>query len=461
MTPRSDRTATFWRRTGVRIVRRPARHLVASLVILLALASCAGLARFNYDDRKQLPDDVESSIGYAALERHFPVNQTIPEYLFITSSQDLRTPRALADLEQMAQRVSQIPGIAMVRGVTRPTGESLEEARATYQAGQVGNQLGGASDLINGSTNDLNRLAAGANQMAGGLGDARGQINQSIGSVRSLIEALATIQSQFGGGTTMGQLGDATKTIAGIRQLGQLMETSFANYNADFVWLDPVIASLNDSPVCNVNPVCVTARGQFVRLQAARDDGSLQRLVTLAKQLQNTGPLDKLSTTIDSLSRSVESASGALRKLGVTDARSAQRQIITVQGKANDLAGASRQIADGVTLLVDQTKRMGVGLDQASAFLMSMGQNASDPSMAGFNVPAEVLGTNDFKKMAAAVHLARRALGALLRPDRPQSVQHRGDGSGQHHPRHRQGCAAQHLALGCVDLDVRVSGDAA
>ena len=76
------------------------------------------------------------------------MNQTIPEYLFIQSPHDLRTPRALADLEQMAQRVSQIPGVAMVRGVTRPTGQSLEQARATYQAGQVGKQLGGASDLI-------------------------------------------------------------------------------------------------------------------------------------------------------------------------------------------------------------------------------------------------------------------------------------------------------------------------
>ena len=120
--PRSERTAAFWRRSGVRIVRRPAAHLVASLVILIALASCAGLVRFNYDDRKQLPDSVESSIGYAALERHFPVNQTIPQYLFIKSPHDLRTPRALADLEQMAQRVSQLPGIAMVRGVTRPDG---------------------------------------------------------------------------------------------------------------------------------------------------------------------------------------------------------------------------------------------------------------------------------------------------------------------------------------------------
>ena len=70
-------------------------------MILIALASCMTLVRFNYDDRKQLGPDTESNVGYAALEKHFPVNQTIPEYLFIQSPDDLRTPRALADLEMM------------------------------------------------------------------------------------------------------------------------------------------------------------------------------------------------------------------------------------------------------------------------------------------------------------------------------------------------------------------------
>ena len=198
----------------------------------------------------------------------------------------------------------------------------------------------------------------------------------------------------------MGQFGDADKLVKSMRSLGDLIQRIFGNLSADFSWLDPVVASLDASPVCNASPVCITARGQFYRLQAARDDGTLDKMIGLARQLQNAGPLDKLSTTVEDLSRTLESASDSLRKLGLTDARSARSQLITVQKRADDLAGASRQIADGVALLVDQTKRMGLGLDQASTFLMAMGQNATDPSMAGFNIPAQVLGTDDFKKMA-------------------------------------------------------------
>ena len=398
--PRSDRTAAFWRRSGVRIVRKPARHLVASLLILVALASCAGLVNFNYDDRKQLGDSTESNVGYAALEKHFPVNQTIPEYLFIQSPQDLRTPQALADLEQMVQRVSQLPGIAMIRGVTRPTGESLEQARATYQAGEVGNQLGGASNLINGSTGDLNRLAGGADQLATGLGGARGQINQYVGSIGSLIDALATIQGQFGGDLTLGQLTQSDKLVKSMRSLGELSDRVFGNLSADWGWIDPVVASLDASPVCNANAACIAARGEFYRLQGARDDGTLDKIVGLSKQLKDAGPLDKLSATVEGLNRQLQSVATSMEKLGLSNPRAARTRLVTVQKQANDLVGASRQIADGVALLVDQTKRMGLGLDQASAFLMSMGQNATDPSMAGFNIPSEVLGTDDFKKMA-------------------------------------------------------------
>ena len=42
--PRRELTARFWRRSGIRIVRRPVPHLVASLLVLVLLASFAGFA---------------------------------------------------------------------------------------------------------------------------------------------------------------------------------------------------------------------------------------------------------------------------------------------------------------------------------------------------------------------------------------------------------------------------------
>lgn len=402
--PRRDRTAVFWRRAGVRIVRRPKRHLVASMLVLIILAGCAGLGRYNYDDRKALPRSVESSVGYTALDRHFAENQTIPEYLFIKSPHDLRTPRALADLEQMAQRVSQVPGIGMVRGVTRPTGESLEQARATYQAGEVGSQLGGASTLISGHTGDLNRLNSGATGLADHLGDVRGQVGMAVSNVGTLIDALADLQNMFGGAETFGeidsQIDGAARLITSIRALGDTLQVNFAGIANSFEWVDPVVTALDGSVFCDGDLVCSTARAQFHKLQVARTDGTLDNIAGLARQLQSTQPLETLSATVTRLASSLHSAVSSLRSLGMDSPGSARTRLISVQNGANDLASASRQVADGVQLLVDQTQQMGMSLSQASAFLMAMGKDASEPSMAGFNVPPQVLDTDNFRKLA-------------------------------------------------------------
>ena len=158
--PRRELTARFWRRSGIRIVRRPVPHLVASVLVLVILASCAGFARFNYDDRKVVSASASSSIGYAALERHFPISQSIPQYILVQSPRDLRSPQALADLEQMASRIAQLPDVSLVSGITRPLGEVPPEFRATFQAGIVGDRLATGSAQIGERTGDLNKLAS-------------------------------------------------------------------------------------------------------------------------------------------------------------------------------------------------------------------------------------------------------------------------------------------------------------
>ena len=400
--PRRDVTGTVWRRSGVRIVRKPWAHLGASLVVLAILASCATLVQYNYDDRKALPGDAESSTGYAALEAHFPISSAIPQYLILQSPHDLRTPRALADLEQMVSRVGQLPGVALLRGITRPTGESLEQARLSYQAGEVGSRLSQASTQIADRSDDLTKLSTGAGTLADSLRDVRGQVTRGIAGVRGLVDALTTVQQQFGGDKTLQQLDSASRLVANIRDLGDALDTDFSNLVGGFNWSESVLRALDTSPVCSVDPACVDARATLHQLDKARRDGTLDRISQLAKELQSVQPLESLDTTIKNLNSTLKGADRALQSLGLANAASVRRQLSTVQRGADNLADASRQIADGVALLVGETKRMGSGLDEASAFLMSMKNDAADPPMAGFYIPAQAMTQEDFRKAAAA-----------------------------------------------------------
>lgn len=421
VSPQRDLTTRFWRRSGIRIVRRPKAHLLASVIVLTILASCAGLVRYNYDDRKALPSSVASAVGYAAIGRHFPVNSIIPQYLFIRSPHDLRTPQALADLEQMAQRVSQLPGIAMVRGITRPTGVSLQQARLSYQAGEVGNELNEGSKLINDRTGNLNLLADGANELADKLGDVRGQVSQAIVNVRGLVDALTYLQNQFGGNRTLRQIDNAAKLVTAMRALGDGIGVNFATVLDAFTWAGPVVTALNASPICDADPACSNWRGQMQRLVTARDDGTLDKIAELARQLRSTQDTQTLASTATGLGRALDAAVNAMRSLGLDKPGGAQTRLATVQQGADSLADASRQVADGVQQLVDQTKQMGAGLGAASAFLLAMKNDAGKPPMAGFYIPPQALNLEAFKKIAQVFispdgHAARYLVQTKLNP---------------------------------------------
>ncbi|MBV9351424.1 MAG: MMPL family transporter, partial [Mycobacterium sp.] len=382
--PRRDLTNRLWRRSGVRIVRRPITHLMASLIVLIILAGCAGLARYNYDDRKTLPASVESAVGYEALARHFPVNTLIPQYLFVQSPHDLRTPKALADLEEMARRVSQLPGIETVRGITRPTGESLEQAKTTYQAGEVGNKLNDASQQIKTHTDDLNKLTSGADQLANALGDVRNQVGQAVGGVSGLVDALTFLQNSFGGQKTLNEIDNAAKLVTNMRQLGQSLGVNIADVNDTLGSAEPILSALDAGSACAADPACVDSRAKLQRLVAARDSGAFEKLADLARQLQSTVGTNTLESTAQNLRQALNAATSGMQSLAGPSGLPSR--LANMQQGATQLAEGSRQLADGVQQLVDQTKKMGAGLSDASGFLLAMKYDASAQPMAGFYI---------------------------------------------------------------------------
>ncbi|CAM3223952.1 RND family transporter [Mycobacterium colombiense] len=389
--PRRDLSRRMWRRSGIQIVRKPKAHLLASVLVLAILAGCAGLAHYNYDERQALPASAASSVGYAALDRHFPPNLIIPEYLVIQSPHDLRTPRALADLEQMAQRVSQVPGVASVRGITRPTGQSLEQARTSWQAGEVGDKLDQGSRQITDHTGDLDKLAGGANLMAGKLSDVRTQVNQAVSAVSGVVDALGFLQNAFGGNRALAELDGAEKLVSGMRSLGDAIgaNSNFVANNSE--WAAPVLGALDNSPMCSAEPACVNARTELQRLVTARDDGTLGKISELARQLKATQAVQSLAATVSGLRRALSTAIGAMGSLGMGTPGGMRAKINFLQQGTNTLADGSRQLADGVAQLVDQVKKMGFGLGEASAFLMGMKNDATTPAMSGFYIPAQAL----------------------------------------------------------------------
>ncbi len=267
---RRDITGRLWRRSGIMIVRRPRLLLVTSVVILGALAATTMVMKFNYDDRKNLPQHSASNRAYEVMDKHFPISSTLQQFLFIQSPNDLRTPKALADMEQMAARIAQLPNIDMVRGITRPTGQVLEQAKTTYQAGEVGSKLGDASTLIHNNDDNLSLLSGGAGKMADVLGQIRTQvIGGAIASVRGgLASALDTMSQKYGGNTTLDQIDKSASLVTSMRSLGDALGglSIFLRVTGVSDWAAPMLNALNVSPVCDADPACVNSRSDLQKI---------------------------------------------------------------------------------------------------------------------------------------------------------------------------------------------------
>ncbi|OBJ11454.1 hypothetical protein A5625_09360 [Mycobacterium sp. 1465703.0] len=400
--PRRELTARFWRRSGIRIVRRPRANLVASVLVLIILASCAGLVRYNYDDRKALRSSAPSSIGYAALDRHFPVNQSIPQYILVQSPHDLRTPRALADLEQMADRVSQLPNVAAISGITRPTGNVPEQFRATYQAGAIGTLLADGSTLIKDHTNDLNRLVDGAGTLADNLGNLRGQVIQLAASVQEVEGAFSSTKNQYSGDALVKEVDLAAQLVDHVNALSNAMGWNFSAAKNMFAWIGPVLAALQGNPRCDIDPSCSATRGTFEQLVGSRDQADLDAINDLAHQLQEYPDKRELKASADRLRAALAKLTQVLHSLGMDKPGGLQANLNTLQDGANRFAGGSRQVADAVAQVVDQVKQLGSGLNESAAFLLSLKRDAAQPAMAGFNIPPQLLHLAEFQKAAKA-----------------------------------------------------------
>jgi RND superfamily putative drug exporter len=396
VSPRRDLTGRFWRRTGIHIVRRPVAHLAASLVILTALAGCVVALHTSYDARTTLPPSAESNIGFAAVEHHFPASVTAPQYILIQSPHDLRTSKGLADLEQMAQRVSELPDIAAVRGVTRPTGAPLEQATLSFQAGEIGDKLAQASSKIAESTDARGQLTGGASQLADSLAAVRGQLTQATGVLNGLSKTIANLRSQLGASQALQDVG---KVLASERAAGDSIQPNIGSFDDMVGVADSALSGLKDDPGCDTDPACSKQRDQVQRLSDA---------------------LHRVQPSLDAAIKSIRTL-GLGSQGGSSGAGGLQQNVAALEEGANALADGSRRIADGVRELDDQTKQLGEGLSRASAFLLAMKLNASQPGAAGFYFSPEILGNDQFKDLAAVFmspdgHAARYLVQSKLSP---------------------------------------------
>ncbi|MBF6150054.1 RND family transporter [Nocardia nova] len=395
--PRADLSRRYWNRIAVAVVRRPVPLLAASLVVLLALAGVAATMTISYDDRTSQPADTPSNQGYRLLNRHFPRDSIIGEYLLIQSGTDMRTAKGLADLDQMASRVAQLPAVTRVSGVTRPAGKRLDQAQLSWQNEQIGDKMADVSAAGHSHEDDLVELTDGADQLSAGLGQLdtalRGTLTPLAGLLGRARDAGQRLQDYQ---PVLQQLQAAAPAVdnvlradAGLKPLARQAATAI-----------PIIAgfstTLDYAPWCAVTPECAHLRDQIRTLVTLNDSGFFDRIAGLGDQFGSGATLTDALTTIQSAAGSMQQALGA-----IGDPADVAGEINRLQDGVGQLASGARALAAGVHSLADSNVELLDGMGRIAAQLRSSAQATSgSDAAAGFYLPPSAFDDRQFSDMA-------------------------------------------------------------
>ena len=396
--PRADRTRAYWNRIAVTVVRKPVPLLVISLVVLLALATVCLTMRISYDDRKAQPADTASNEGYRLLDRHFPKDTTMTDFLLVESPKDMRTGTGLADLEELASRVSQIAGVTKVVGVTRPTGKRLQQAELAWQNGQIGDKLGGA--VLDGESHkdQLTQLTDGADQLADGLTQLDTGVRKALGPMTGLLDRLQGAGGQVDGyRTVLKQLNAMAPNIdraladrASLRPLALRAAEAIAA-------IEPLAATLDGAPWCAGTPQCVTLREHVATLVALRSGGFFDQVAGLGDELTaNTGQIS-VEPTISAIQEAADAIGPSLNGGATGQIAGLPAEIRQLQGGIGRLAYGARALAVGVHTLADSNIALLGGMSEIAAQLRESARatQGSDAAV-GFYLPPKALQDNRF-----------------------------------------------------------------
>jgi len=235
--PRRTSESRRWRRIGTAVVRWPAPILATTLAIAaLGLIALPGYTT-SYNDRLYLPQDVPSSLGSSAADRHFSQSRMMPDILMIESDHDMRNPADFIVLHRLAKGIFRVPGISRVQGITRPEGTPIQHTSIPF----------------------LISLQNAGQQQA--LRTLKGSVSDLLKQSDLIAKQIALTKQAY---ELQKQLAALTHQTVGLAKDTSVMADEIRDHVADFDdFFRPIRNYLSWEPHCQNIPVCFSIKSIF------------------------------------------------------------------------------------------------------------------------------------------------------------------------------------------------------
>ena len=391
---RSEHHSRFWTRAAALVTRRPGRVMLAGLIPLLLLAALYPTMRLTYDERSPQPQSNDSVQGLAALTRHYPGGEIMPNYVLVSSGHDMRNPRDLAALDQATKAVARVGGVASVRSFTQPLGQRLQQASIPYQDGVVAQGLDKANTAVQQGAAGAQQLSSGAGALSGGAAQVAQGASAAQGATSQFVAGLDQVGGglqQLGAGAGSAQQG-ASDLAAGARSLAAGLRVARDGVQQAVDGMTQVLLYFQSDPRCAVgDPTCVQARDGLQQIRDGERDRLLPGLNTAISGADSIAGGDAgLATGAQQLHDGIVAA-----EQGVTQLVQGEQQFGARLGRlssgAQQVSSGAQRLNGGVDQLAGGTTALSSGLGQAAAFLSQVQREAGAAGIDTFYVPGDKL----------------------------------------------------------------------
>lgn len=431
-----------------------ARPLIA--LIMVAVISVPFLftydGKLSYNSLEEIGDNFNSIKGFNIVSDSFGPGESMPTQVVIKNDEKMNSSEYIALAEQISQELKKVDNVSVVRSVTRPTGEPINDLYISKQAQTLGSGLGKGNDGIKQISSGLKQAGSQMEASAPKLKEATNGIGSLINGTKQLKDGMVPLKTgleQIQTGLKKGSAGSsqikkglkdiktnsevilngskqllagyqqAAAGIGTLQQKYQGIETGVAGLQAGLGSLNTNFANLenkydveNDQDYNKIKGTVLFVQGKLAEL-----DGGIKQLnggltgiqsglitantnfeTLISGQQQLIAGMEALINGIsqqqaglDAMANGQGQIIGNLSKFtgGLNGIQNGQQQLLNGFGS---LSGQLDQLTDGFTQSANGLNEVSNGLNSAQDYLDGVSQVKRN----GFYIPDEVLSSKDF-----------------------------------------------------------------
>ncbi len=373
---REQAGSPFWNKLSAAVTRRPVTFLLVTLGVLLPFMILSANVTRTFDSLKEMPATAEAVQGFEHVKAHFNQGEVLPVKIVMKTDKNMWDNASLQAVDNIADSLLKVDGVARVRTATRPGGGQIDEISLPEQIRALTGGLTSAGGSFDTLKDALTQARDGADQVADGVASGKDGMD---GLSNGTAEAASGI-SQVGGG--LGELSKADgSAISGVGKLKAGMGGLSGGLDESKAGLNSMLAALNSAKAA-LEAMAAKNPALMMDPNFKTAFGTVQALIGNIPAM--SGGIDAMKAGVTQSQKGLADAGTGLKKIkdGIDGAKSAlgkaSEGLNTIKARLDeaaaklDLAASSlKQVSDGLTRGID-------AVDEMKAALLEAGDSATE-----------------------------------------------------------------------------------